>query len=961
MSNESSLIKEYKWYNSCNIPLDLQCGILRLEMPADFIDTEAIQDLYITAQIISYQLPAHEPPLSTLYGTINSDSRTVSWDHVISFPVKVRDLSFDSVISYTVWTPDGRPFAGTTTRIFNERGSMKQGKQKLVLFPGKTGDPNVVYKHNRTPGDFYSVFHHVDFSFQNEKVIETFRLRATQNVLGRGEQRNEWLDRFMAHRINNPQNDPHRLALQQIKENEELWGRSLERIEMQKYAFLIVEMPTLNFPILHEERQYPAVEPHCPPTSLQDLLSKTIVEIDNQSMEFALIGRHFDASWLTIVADWEMDQDNLYEEQNRRLTHNVRRGTADSTVKPNKEQKARIDRIISAVGNLMSTDDMDFLYRFRYSLTENKKALIKFLYTVNWEEESEVEELPILLNMWKQRSPIDVVDALKLLSKEKSFEHSYVREYAVEVLRSASDDELLLFLLQLVQALRYEPAAALPPAEATPINNAVENIPSAEVVSDKRDDKNVVDYALEQSIVGINHLTMRTSIEGHRTSVNDNASVNYPTSNAISNLSPLGKFLIDRACKSPVVANYLYWYLKVETALEDESSAGGVFNSTWDTFVVQLSQSKETQMLFKRLMALDEYISQIAETHRDARARGKRREGKEQMLIKFLEDKQLQHLPSGLDWVPMPLDPSIKLTGIVPSTVKMFSSAVYPVVIEFRELEEGGKTHTDSNGKPKGHKIMFKSGDDLRQDQLVMQMISLMDSLLKKVNLDLKLLTYGILAVGPSDGIMEFVQQSMPISAILGNFGSITEYLRTHNPDKNGPYGISAVALDTFVKSCAGYCVITFILGIGDRHLDNVMMNTSGQMFHIDFGFIFGQDPKPFPPPFRLNQPMVDAMGGEDSEHYTRFKTLCCQSYNWLRKSANLILNLLSLMGDAGIQDISKRSDLGKVLMRVEEKFRLDLTDELAEQYFIGLIKEAVHSLAPKIMEIAHKFAVSMR
>jgi hypothetical protein len=53
------------------------------------------------------------------------------------------------------------------------------------------------------------------------------------------------------------------------------------------------------------------------------------------------------------------------------------------------------------------------------------------------------------------------------------------------------------------------------------------------------------------------------------------------------------------------------------------------------------------------------------------------------------------------------------------------------------------------------------------------------------------------------------------------------------------------------------------------------------------------------------------------------------QSYNWLRKSANLILNLLSLMGDAGINDISKRSDLPKVLMKVEDKFRLDLTGTL--------------------------------
>lgn len=38
--------------------------------------------------------------------------------------------------------------------------------------------------------------------------------------------------------------------------------------------------------------------------------------------------------------------------------------------------------------------------------------------------------------------------------------------------------------------------------------------------------------------------------------------------------------------------------------------------------------------------------------------------------------------------------------------------------------------------------IIYKKGDDLRQDQLVVQMISLMDRLLKREALDLRLTPY---------------------------------------------------------------------------------------------------------------------------------------------------------------------------------------------------------------------------
>jgi len=473
---------------------------------------------------------------------------------------------------------------------------------------------------------------------------------------------------------------------------------------------------------------------------------------------------------------------------------------------------------------------------------------------------------------------------------------------------------LLTFLLQLVQALRYEPTNntgtnTTPTTGTTPATTTTGGTGGSKRIS-------------MQSYVD---LTATSSANSE-----DTSTIPVPFTNK-EHLSPLSNFLIHRACISPIVANYLYWYLKVET--EDETN-GALFQAIFEYFIIQLSQyNNESKALFKRLCVLDDYMNKILLCQHDAREEGKRKEAKELILRQLLSSRKLNVLPSTIEWIPMPLDPTIQLSGLISSTASMFASAVYPCVIEFIEYQtpsEGSEpavgSVTSMKTSSKTHKIMFKSGDDLRQDQLIMQMIALMDSLLKKVNLDLKLLTYGILAVSQKDGIMEFVRNSMPISAVLKNHGSILEYFKVHQYDKTALYEVSTVCMDTYVKSCAGYCVITYILGIGDRHLDNIMLNTSGQLFHIDFGFIFGQDPKPFPPPFRFTRSMAEAMGGEDSEYYHKFKTYCCQSYNWLRKSANLVLNLLSLMGDAGINDISKRSELSKVLLKVEEKFRLDLT-----------------------------------
>lgn len=112
-------------------------------------------------------------------------------------------------------------------------------------------------------------------------------------------------------------------------------------------------------------------------------------------------------------------------------------------------------------------------------------------------------------------------------------------------------------------------------------------------------------------------------------------------------------------------------------------------------------------------------------------------------------------------------------------------------------------------------------------------------------------------------------------------------------------------AKENFLRSCAGYCVATYVLGIGDRHSGNIMLTTTGHLFHIDFGHFLGNYKKKFGinrerDPFVFTPEMAFVLGGKDAANFKTFEDLCTKAYNLVRKHGNFLISIFMMMLSAG-------------------------------------------------------------
>lgn len=548
-----------------------------------------------------------------------------------------------------------------------------------------------------------------------------------------------------------------------------------------------------------------------------------------------------------------------------------------------------LDRILQLSFNplsasMMTQTDKDFLWDLRYSLLNRAELLPAFVMSVNWSQSEQVQELYDLIDLWQPPSP---VQALQLL--DRRFMDPKVRAYGVHCLESLPDDQLVLYMLQLCQQLKFE-----------------------------------------------SHID-----------------------------SALARFLLRRALMQPRLLGHIYfWLLQSEVGNKDVSKR----------FIILLQVYIRNCGSHRIELGHQMFVMKRLENVAEAVKLGDSKEARKEIMRDRLNEIVL---PTTFK---LPLNPHLTLCSIDVSRCRVMESKKKPLWLTLKDTKGADIV------------LMLKVGDDLRQDALIMQLLRVMDDLWRREGLDMQMMLYDCISTGFERGLLQVVLNATTLGNILqeatdknsgkgkAKSGSLTRKLRAAMKalsdfsvmgnwimdQVNKELGEDASAdekgeeyerrVQNFMISSAAYCVASYVLGLGDRHNDNLMITKSAHFFHIDFGHILGNfkskmGVKRERAPFVFTHAMKAVMSGPDQ--YESFVDLCCDVYNILREHSMLLVSLFSLAIPCNLPELQEEKDV----LWIYEKLLVGADDETAAEHFRKQLDISLKTRGTRINDAAHMLA----
>ncbi|KAL5167810.1 Serine/threonine-protein kinase TOR [Glycine soja] len=235
--------------------------------------------------------------------------------------------------------------------------------------------------------------------------------------------------------------------------------------------------------------------------------------------------------------------------------------------------------------------------------------------------------------------------------------------------------------------------------------------------------------------------------------------------------------------------------------------------------------------------------------------------------------------------------------------------------------------------------FLLKGHEDLRQDERVMQLFGLVNTLLenspKTAEKDLSIQRYAVIPLSPNSGLIEWVPNCDTLHHLIREYRDARKITLNqehkcmlsfapdydhlpliakvevfehalHNTEGNDLARVlwlksrtSEIWLErrtNYTRSLAVMSMVGYLLGLGDRHPSNLMLHRfSGKILHIDFGDCFeaSMNREKFPEkvPFRLTRMLVKAM--EVSGIEGNFRSTCENVMQVLRTNKDSVMAMM--------------------------------------------------------------------